>query len=169
MKKVLALILCLMMALSLGSACAEPAAPITHVAEMLYDGAWIQFEDGFEFYLPAEWVQYECTEEMIDRGIFYMAGTEDMTYSCTMSWKPLEVTCTVEELYAEMLKVYPEAKCMDVSGTGLIFYDDIENNLMNYIALDATQPGFYMFAFSPADDAVFTVQAAIIASTIRNF
>ena len=75
--------------------------------------------------------------------------------------------CTVEELHAEMLKVYPDAQIMDVSGVGLIFYEDTANGLLNYIALDATEPGFYMFAFSPVDDEVFRVQSAIIASTIR--
>ena len=44
MKKFLALaILCLMMALSLTPALAEAA-----VVETLYDGVWVQFEDGFE-------------------------------------------------------------------------------------------------------------------------
>ena len=56
MKKILALVLCLMMALSLTSALAE--APLT-LAEQSYEGVWVQFEDGFEIYLPAEWVEYE--------------------------------------------------------------------------------------------------------------
>ena len=72
MKKVLALILCLLMALSLGCASAEN---VTTAAEVLYEGVWVQFEDGFEIYLPAEWYEFECTEEMNAQGIFYMAGT----------------------------------------------------------------------------------------------
>jgi len=166
MKKVLAILLCLMMFLSLGFASAETAAT---AAEELYEGVWVQFEDGFEIYLPAEWYEYECTEEMNARGIFYMAGTEDMSYTCTLSWTALEAECTIEELYAEMMKVHPEAVLMDVSGVGLIFYLDAENGLLNYVALDATEPGAYMFTFFPADDEVFVVQSAIIASTIRSF
>ena len=166
MKKVLALILCLLMALSLGCASAEN---VTTAAEVVYEGVWVRFEDGFELYLPADWYEYECTEEMNAQGIFYMAGTEDMSYSCTLAWNPLEADCTIEELHAEMVKVYPDAQIMDVSGVGLVFYEDTENGLLNYIALDATEPGFYLFAFSPADDAVFKVESAIIASTIRCF
>lgn len=166
MKKVLALVLCLMAALSLGFVSAETAV---HPAEVLYDGVWVQFEDGFEIYLPAEWYAFECTEEMNASGIFYMAGTEDLSYSCTLAWIPLEAACTIEELHAEALKDHPEAKLMDVNGVGLIFYVDAVNGLLNYVALDAAEPGAYLFAFSPANDEVFLVQSAIIASTIRNY
>lgn len=171
MKKVLAFVLCLMMALSLGYALAEAPAEedYTHAAELLYEGVWVQFEDGFEIYLPADWYEYECTEEMNAQGIFYMAGTEDMSYSCTLGWTALEAECTIEELHAEMVKVHPEAQVMDVSGVGLVFYVAVENGLLNYVALDATEPGAYLFAFSPANDEVFLVQSAIIASTIRCF
>lgn len=166
MKKFLALLLCLMMALSLGAASAETTQ---HAAEVLYEGSWVRFEDGFEIYLPSEWYEFECTEEMNAQGIFYMAGTEDLSYSCTLGWTALEADCTIEELHAEIVKTHPEAKVMDVSGVGLIFYADAENGLLNYIALDATEPGAYLFAFSPANDEVFLVQSAIIASTIRCF
>ena len=166
MKKVLAFALCLMMLLSLGLACAESAA---HPAESMYEGVWVKFEDGFEIYLPADWYEFECTEEMNAQGIFYMAGTEDLAYSCTLAWSALDADYTVEELHAEMATEYPEAQIMSVSDVGLVYYADAENNLMNYLALDATEPGVYMFAFSPADDAMFNTQAAYIASSIRCF
>lgn len=166
MKKVLAFILCLLMALSL---CCASAETMTHPCEALYEGAWVQFEDGFELYLPAEWYEYPCTEEMNAQGIFYMAGTEDFSYSCTLGWTPLEADCTIEELHAEMITVYPEAQVMEVNDVGLVCYYDAANNLVNYLALDAAEPGVYLFAFSPADDEVFVVQSALIASTIRCF
>ena len=53
MKKLLALVLCLMMACTLSAAVAEDAA-----REDLFEGAWVQFEDGFEFYLPAGWYAF---------------------------------------------------------------------------------------------------------------
>ena len=65
MKKFLALLLCLMMALSLGAASAETTQ---HAAEVLYEGSWVRFEDGFEIYLPSEWYEFECTEEMNAQG-----------------------------------------------------------------------------------------------------
>ena len=166
MKRILALVLAFMMVFSLAAAVAE--TPVVAI-ESLYDGAWVKFEDGFELYLPADWYEFECSTEMNAQGIFYMAGTEDLSYCCTLAWQPMEADCSIEELQAEMVKTYPDASVVDVNGVALIAYVDVENNLLNCVALDATEPGFYLFAFSPADDENFSTLAALIASTIRNF
>ena len=162
MKKLLALVLCLMMACTLSAAVAEARA-----MEDLFEGAWVQFEDGFELYLPAGWYEFECTPEMNAQGIFYMAGTEDMSYSCTLGWKALDSDCTVEELHAAMVTQYPDAEIIEVNDVALIAYVDAANDLLNCIALDATEPGFYMFAFSPSTDEDFQILAGMIASSIR--
>ena len=181
MKKFLALVLCLMMACTLSAAVAESAdatesADVTESSdgaessniEELFDGAWVQFEDGFELYLPADWVEFETTEEMNAKGIFFIAGTEDMSYSCTLAWKALESEISIEDLQAQMVQVYPDAQVVEVNGVGLITYVDSANNLLNCVAMDAAEPGFYLFAFSPADDADFQMLATAIASSIRN-
>ena len=162
MKKFLALILCLMMA------CVSIAVAEEVAIEDLYDGSWVQFEDGFEIYLPNDWYSFECTEEMNAQGIFYVAGTEDMSYSCTLAWKALESEISIEDLQAQMVEVYPDAQVVEVNGVGLITYVDSANNLLNCVAMDAAEPGFYLFAFSPADDADFQMLATAIASSIRN-
>lgn len=162
MKKLLAVTLCLLLAVLV------TAVATAEAVEGLFDGTWVQFEDGFEIYLPSDWYEFECTEEMNAQGIFYMAGTEDMSYSCTMAWQALEEDCTAEELHAELVTAYPDAEIVQVNGVALIVYADAQNNLLNCIALDAGEPGFYMFAFSPADDEDFATLAALIASSIRN-
>ena len=162
MKKFLALILCLMMA------CVSIAVAEEVAIEDLYDGSWVQFEDGFEIYLPNDWYSFECTEEMNAQGIFYVAGTEDMSYSCTLAWKALDAELSIEDLQAQMVEVYPDAQVVEVNGVGLITYVDSANNLLNCVAMDAAEPGFYLFAFSPADDADFQMLATAIASSIRN-
>ena len=162
MKKFLALILCLMMA------CVSIAVAEEVAIEDLYDGSWVQFEDGFEIYLPNDWYSFECTEEMNAQGIFYVAGTEDMSYSCTLAWKALDAEISIEDLQAQMVQTYPDAEVVEVNGVGLITYVDSANNLLNCVAMDAAEPGFYLFAFSPADDADFQMVAAAIASSIRN-
>ena len=162
MKKFLALILCLMMA------CVSIAVAEEVAIEDLYDGSWVQFEDGFEIYLPNDWYSFECTEEMNAQGIFYVAGTEDMSYSCTLAWKALDAEISIEDLQAQMVQVYPDAQVVEVNGVGLITYVDSANNLLNCVAMDAAEPGFYLFAFSPADDADFQMLATAIASSIRN-
>ena len=163
MKKFLALILCLMMA------CVSIAVAEEVAIEDLYDGSWVQFEDGFEIYLPNDWYSFECTEEMNAQGIFYVAGTEDMSYSCTLAWKALDAEISIEDLQAQMVQTYPDAEVVEVNGVGLITYVDSANNLLNCVAMDAAEPGFYLFAFSPADDADFQMVAGAIASSIRNY
>ena len=163
MKKFLALILCLMMA------CVSIAVAEETAIEDLYDGSWVQFEDGFEIYLPNDWYSFECTEEMNAQGIFYVAGTEDMSYSCTLAWKALDAEISIEDLQAQMVQTYPDAEVVEVNGVALIAYVDSANNLLNCVAMDAAEPGFYLFAFSPADDADFQMVAAAIASSIRNY
>ena len=162
MKKLLAVTLCLLLAVLVTAVAAAEAV------EGLFDGTWVQFEDGFEIYLPSDWYEFECTEEMNAQGIFYMAGTEDMSYSCTMAWQALEEDCTVEAFHAELVTAYPGAELVEVNGIAVIVYADLENNLLNCITLDASEPGFYMFAFSPADDEDFQNLAAAITASIRN-
>ena len=164
MKKLLALLLSLMMLLSLGAAAAET---VTSAAEMLYDGAWVRFEDGFEIYLPSEWYQYETTEEHHALGIFYIAGTQDFSRGFMMGWQQLNQDCTIEQLHAELVTAYPDAKIMDVSGVGLVYYEDPANGLMCYVALDATEPGMYMMGFFPMDNEEMKTLSALIASTLR--
>lgn len=167
MKKFLALMMCLLMAFSLTCACAEEEIV---VAEMLYDGVWVQFEDGFEFYLPEDWYALdEIPQEWAEQGIFYMAGTEDMSYSCTLAWQPLPREYTIEEAHAELVEEYPDAEIVEVNGVNLILSTDAEMNQFTCTALDAAEPGLYCFVFSPADDADFQILAGLIASTIRNY
>lgn len=167
MKKFLALVLCLLMAFSMTAAVAEEGALQT--IDDMYEGVWVQFEDGFEIYLPADWYEIETTEEWHAKGIFYAAGTEDLSRVCTLAWQPLEAEYTIEQVHAELVAVYPDASLVNVNGVGLVAYVDAENNLMTCIALDAAEPGYYMFAFSPADDVEFQTLASLIASSIRNF
>ena len=162
MKKLTSVILCLLLAVMLTAVAAAEGV------ESLFEGAWGQFEDGFELYLPADWYEFECSEEMNAQGIFYRAGTQDMSYSCTMAWQALEEDCTVEAFHAELVTAYPGAELVEVNGIAVIVYADLENDLLNCIALDASEPGFYMFAFSPADDEDFQNLAAAITASIRN-
>lgn len=171
MKKFLALILCLLMACSMVSAVAETALQQTEVTpiESLFDGVWVQFEDGFELYLPSNWVQYELTEDDYANGIFYAAGSEDGAYSALIGWSALEAELTIEELQVALAETYPNSNLVNINGVGMLAFTDTTNNLLTCIALDATEPGFYMFAFSPANDDAFTSMASLIASSIRNF
>lgn len=166
MKKFLALILCLMMAFTMSAAVAE-AAPVV-LAEELFEGAWVQFEEGFELYLPTEWVEYEVPAELSEQGIGYVVGSEDGAYLCTIAWQPLEAEATIEEVQALFASIYPTATLTEVNGISMVYYLDDVNNALNFVALDGAEPGVYVFVFTPGDDEDYQVVAALIASTIRN-
>jgi len=165
MKKIIALVLCLMMVLSLSAAVAE--SPVVAI-EDLYEGAWVQFEEGFELYLPADWYQFEVDEETLAGGISYVCGTEDLSRSMMLGWGALNKEYTLEELHAELVVDNPEAKIAQANGIGMVLTADMENSQLVIAALDAAEPGLYTFIFSPIDDEEFVTLAALIASTIRN-
>lgn len=167
MKKILALVLCLVMAFCLVSASAEESEIVA--AELLYEGVWVQFEDGFEFYIPADWYQIaEIPQEYIEMGAFYSACTEDMAYNMTVEWHPLDEGTTLEDVHASVIENFNAAEIVEVNGLPLVTYANLENNQLIFIGMDAADPGMFCFVFSPADDPDFRVLAALIASTIRN-
>lgn len=167
MKKLFALFLCLMMAFSMTAAAVAETADSAAV-ELLYEGSWVQFEDGFEVYLPVDWVPYEVDEEMLLSGIAYAAGYEDGSMLMTVGWLALEQDMTIEEAQAALAVNDPDAAIVEVNGVGLIGYLDAENNTMNCVALDGTEPGAYVFSFFPGDDEDVQTLAALIATSIRN-
>lgn len=162
MKKLLALVLSLMMVFSFACALAkEPAVS--------YEGAWVKFEDGFELYLPADWLEVEVTDEIAAGGIFYIAASPDVSKMCQIGWSALEKDMSIEELQAAFATAYPDAFLANPSGVGLVGYTDAERNMLVAAALDGEEPGVYMFCFTPADDEAFQTVAGEIASTIRLF
>lgn len=163
MKKILALVLCLVLAFALTGALAEG-----DVVETLFDGAWVQFQDGFELYLPADWMVFECTEEMNANGIFFMAGSEDQSYTCAIAWDALDAELTIEQVQEKFAEVYSGAEIMVVNDVALVVFADADNNTLNFVALDGTEPGYYLFTFYPMDDEDYQTVAALIASSIRN-
>jgi len=167
MKKLLALILILMMVFCMAAAVAEESDILP--AEMLFDGVWIQFDAGFEFYLPSNWYEIaEIPQEYIEMGALYAACTEDMAYNLTLEWHPLDEGTTLEMLCEETSEIYADAGIVIVNGIELLAYTNFDNNQLILVGMDAAEPGMYCFVFSPADDPDFQNLAALIASTIRN-
>lgn len=161
MKKMLALLCCLL-TLSI------PLCSLAQAPEgITYEGVWVRFEDGFEIYLPSDWMQMEVTEEMLASGLFYVAYSPDGERTCQLVWSALKAETTLEALHAQLAVVYPDATIGTFNHIGMIAYTDTFNNMMALISLDATQPGIYVFGFTPADDPEMQQLAAMIASTIR--
>ena len=162
MKKLLSLILCLMMLVS-GCALAED----TSVVEV-FEGNWINFDDGLNVYLPADWlIAEEMPEEYVAAGIYFAAASPDETNLCTIAWKELPAETTIEAAQAELATVYTDAVIMETQFTQMVFYTDAERNMMNFVMLDPTQPGMYMFCFRPVTEEL-ALTAGMIIGTVHH-
>lgn len=160
MKKILALVLALVMMLGCVPAMAQSI-------EDLYDGVWVQFDGGFEVYMPSDWLQMELTEEDIAEGYFYGACSADQSVLMMMAWAPLEAQLTLEQLHEILSANYP-AKMLTVNGIGLICMADHENGTVTFVGLDGVDLGYYSFLFAPVADEDTKTFAALIASSLRN-
>lgn len=158
MKKILALMLVLLTVMMSGAA----------VAEAPFDGVWVQFEDGFEILLPAEWLELEATEEMIESGIFYAVCSPDGANTVQISWSALEAEMTAQELQAALATEYPDAEVLAFNGIEFIGFSDEENDIFGMAALDSVDLGMYIFWFTPNSDEAFADTAVAIATSIRN-
>ena len=141
----------------------------TAMAEAPFEGVWVQFEDGFEIMLPANWLELEVTDEMLEGGIFYVACSEDGTDTVQLAWSALENEMTAQEVQADLVTVYQDAEVIEVNGIEFIGFTDEANDMLCMCALDAAEPGLYMFWFTSSDqDEAFAEIAVAIATSIRN-
>lgn len=160
MKKILALVLALAMVLACVPAMAQSI-------EDLYDGVWVQFDGGFEVYMPSDWLEVELTEEDAAEGFFYSACSADQSVLMMMAWAPLETQVTLEELY-EIVAANQPAELLSVNGIGLICAGDFENGTLYFMGLDGVDLGYYTFLFAPVANEETKAYAAAIAASLRN-
>ena len=161
MKKIFALMLVLLTMMMAGAAMAE-------LQEAPFEGVWVQFEEGFEVMLPADWLEIEVTEDMAAQGVFYVACSAETDHLVQMMWSPLETEMTAQEVQSELVTVYTDAEVIEINGIEFISLSDEESDLFCLAALDGAEPGLYMFWFSPNSDESFVDTAVAIATSIRN-
>ena len=162
MKKLLALVMALMMLLC-STAVAEEIA-----YEEFFDGAWVKFEEGFELYLPSDWLILESTEEELAAGIAFSVCSPDEAYYMALAWSALDAELTLEELQTALANAGYPVEPVEVNGIGLLVMGDAENDTLSFIGLDAAEPGYYTFLFTPMSDENLQTLAAVIASSLRN-
>lgn len=161
MKKFFALMLMLLTVMMAGTAMAD-------LATAPFEGVWVQFEDGFEILLPANWLELEVTEDMLAGGVFYGACSEDGANTVQLAWAALETEMTAQEVCADLATEYPDAEVLQFNGIDFVSFSDEVNDLFCMCALDGAEPGLYMFWFTPNSDAAFAETAVAIATSIRN-
>lgn len=166
MKKLAALFVSLCMLFSCAAFAEEEV--IVNI-EDLYEGVWVPFEDdGFEIYLPSEWLIVELTEEEIAQsGIYFMVASEDGAYTASVAWQALEAEVDLAGLEASLAAGYPGAQIIATGNIESVCFADGENDMLGFALLDQEDLGMYLFCFTPASDADMQLLATMIMTSIR--
>lgn len=165
MKKTLAIFVALLMVFPM-TAFAEEVQQ-SYTVEITFDGSYVPFEeDGFQIYLPNEWVVYEITPEWEEQGIFYATGSEDGTKTMMLSVMDSE-SQEINALAEEMSASFTGVEIITINDIGFVTYDINESNASGMVALN--ENGYvYNFVFYPADDEEYMALAMQIMASIQN-
>ena len=137
------------------------------MAEAPFEGAWVQFDAGFEIYLPNDWLELEIAEEDMEAGIYYAVCSPDGAHVVQLTWNALDAEYTLEALQAELATAYPDAEIGVLNDISFVGYTDAENDMNVLVALDGEEPGLYGFWFYPASDETFAETGIAIMQSIR--
>lgn len=165
MKKILAILVALMMVLPIAALAEEDQQAYT--VEITFDGSYIPFEeDGFQIYLPNEWIVFEITPEWEEQGIYFASGSEDgsqIMMLSMMAGEGYELTNLAEEMSVSFTGV----QIITINDIGFVTYDIDESNSSGMVALNENGSA-YNFVFTPADDADYMTLAMQIMASIQN-
>ena len=176
MKKVLALVLCLLVAISV-PAFAEAA--YTYV-EYAYDetmfaeigGDWIAMEGlGLMFYLPDVYLEAELPAELAEAGVIAAFATEDSSSVFTVSYGPAlgaegNAAASMEDLAAYYTSIgATSVDIIYINGIAVLTSMMAETDTLNYSVFfeDSTQ---CVFSFTPASDANTALLAGLMSTTL---
>ena len=163
MKKLVSFVLIAMLALSCTAALAESDAP----ADAAFEGSWVQFEDGFEIYLPNEWMVLDLTDEMIQSGVFYAVASPDGARNMQVAWSEDAGAADANAVKTQLEATYTEVQVLNINGIDFVTYVDAQNDSTGIVALGANGDMF-VFNFYPASDEAYAPIAVTIATSIRN-
>ncbi|MBE5767658.1 MAG: hypothetical protein E7335_10975 [Clostridiales bacterium] len=176
MKKILALILCLLVSFS---AAAYAEAAYTY-SEYAYDesmfaeigGEWIAMEGlGLMFYLPDVYLAAELPEELAAIGVIAAFTTEDSSSTFTISYGPAlnvenNAAASIEELAAYYAAVgATNVDIIIVNGIPMIISMMPADDTANYSVFfeDGTQ---CVLTFTPASDANTALLAGLMSTSL---
>lgn len=176
MKKVLALVLCLLVAVSV-PAFAEAA--YTYV-EYTYDesmfaeigGEWIAMEGlGLMFYLPDVYLEAEIPAELAETGVIGAYTTEDSSSVFTVSYGPaLDVegnaAASMEDLAAYYVSIgATDVDIIYINGIAVLTSMFAETDILNYTVFFEGGSQCVM-GFTPASDMNTALLAGLMSTTL---
>ena len=163
MKRVLSYILVALLVFSCTAALAESDAPVNAA----FEGSWVQFEDGFEIYLPNDWLVVDLTDEMLQSGVFYAVTSPDGARSMQVAWSEEAGAEDANEVKTQLEDTYTDVQILNINGIDFVTYEDVRTDSTGIVALGANGD-LFVFNFYPASDEAFGPIALTIATSIRN-
>lgn len=169
MRKLLCLLLCLPMLLSM--ACAEPAdaeasdemPAAENVSPASNDASDVRFgfEDGFSLTLPSGWKYYSITDEMAAQGVLYCLSDETaQRWLYIQSWN---TDCTDIDSLKHLIDRTAAPQTSGIytfNGTDFVIYDLVSGDVSCCAALLGER--VLNFVFTPQSDATFMATATQI-------
>ncbi|MBE5779793.1 MAG: hypothetical protein E7331_10760 [Clostridiales bacterium] len=165
MKKILALVLCLMLCITASMALASENKVALEVITM---------DDGFTFAVPSNWEYMELDEEMIEEGVILIACDVENDLMMTAFLEPLDMEVTAQEFADQMVQdeefgfaqVYTNAH-----GQELILYEYTDHTVVGFFVLQ--DDGFLAaFNYSRITDDISvadnTLLQQMLMETIEN-
>ena len=175
MKKLISLILCLVMALSLTAAAAEelPAVDFNEANIADIGGEWMLLEQfGLQMYLPDIFTMKEVPEELAAQGYLAVMGTEDMSAGITITYGPLlDGAGNQISTHADLVNYYSSngyeniATCLinGLEATNFLMTPDRDMMSVVYFLADGNALTFY---YTPVTDESMLALFSIVSSTV---
>ena len=96
----------------------------------VYEGAWVDTGLGFDMYLPADWAVEEITDEMVEAGVVFVAGSEETGANTVITFTEIPEEAgdyDMEKLGAELAASNSVAMFVDLSGIPAVIFENEES------------------------------------------
>lgn len=123
-----------------------------------YDGVWEQFEDGFQLFLPADWLRYDPTDIAKEAGCFYQAGSPDAQYKKTAPYINVNIG-EVDGVYETLEDLAEDMRAEDYEASLITDINGIECLCYSYYEEDVIDMAGIVFFYPDRDDLMLSVVA----------
>ena len=174
MKKLFALVLCLVMFMSVSASAEYSYTEYTYDESLFTEigGEWLALDGlGLKFYLPDVYLQAELADALAASGVIAAFATEDSSSVFTIAYGPAvdaagNAVTTMEDLGAYYTAIgATNVDVIIVNGIPVLTSLLPETDLLSYSVLfaDSTQ---CVLSFTPASDANTALLAGLMCSTL---
>lgn len=106
------------------------------VDDSIFDCQWWDTGLGFDICVPADWVDADLTQEMVDAGVIHIYGEDGGGANCTITCTelPAEVADTydIDQLGADLAATCTSAMFADLSGIPAVVYENDEAHVSGF-------------------------------------